>query len=170
MSRTTIKRVRRDTYGKHPSFLSRASFSAPYNTIPRTTPSTTGHRENELTAKRKESTKMNHTQEIIKRLFLSIAISVAVLIAGTSSAAAAVTRCDGDLRAGTYDTVLVPKGKECSVVGDVIVEQNVILQEGASLFAHSAFTVNGNLQGDGVKIVNLQQILMITIHGNVSIT
>src|SRR5262249_9549403 len=43
--------VRTDTYGKHPSVLSRASFSAPYNTIPRTTPSTTG--ENELTAKRK---------------------------------------------------------------------------------------------------------------------
>src|SRR5262245_17037295 len=42
-----------DTYGRHPSVLSRASFSAPYNTIPRTTPLTSGHRENELTAKRK---------------------------------------------------------------------------------------------------------------------
>src|SRR5262245_35603864 len=115
---------------------------------------------------------MNPTQKMIKRLFLSIAISVAALIAGTSSAAADVTRCDGQLASGTYDTVLVPKGKTCRVVGGlgVTVEQNLILQEGASLFTTVGFTVNGNLQGDGVKIVNLQNIPMITIHGNVSIT
>src|SRR5262245_32459632 len=106
---------------------------------------------------------MNPTQEIIKRLFLSIAISVATLIAGTSVATAAVTRCGGDfvgdipnshLKPGTYDTVLVPKGKTCEVVdGTVTVEQNVILQEGASLFGPQSssvpFTVNGNLLGDG---------------------
>jgi hypothetical protein len=54
---------------------------------------------------------MNLTQEMIKRLFLSIVISVAALIAGTSSVAAAVTSCDGQLMAGTYETVLVPKGR-----------------------------------------------------------
>ena len=71
----------------------------------------TGHRENELTAQKKRRLpKMNPTQEMIKRLFLSVAISVAALIAGTSSAAAAVTRCDGPL-SGTHDTVLVPKAR-----------------------------------------------------------
>jgi hypothetical protein len=47
--------------------------------------------------KEKEPTKMNPTQEMIKRLFLSItisvAISVATLIAGTSSAAAQSEAC-----------------------------------------------------------------------------
>jgi hypothetical protein len=116
-----------------------------------------------------------NTQEMIKRLFLSIAISVAALIAGTSSVTAAVTRCNGPfLDPGTYDAVLVPKGKECSVVGDVTVEQNVILQEGASLIVQgSGFTVNGNLQGNGVSKVTIQRSptgTTITIHGNVSIT
>jgi hypothetical protein len=104
-----------------------------------------------------------------KRLLLSIAISVAALIAGTSSAAAAVTRCDGLLPPDTYDTVLVPKGKNCDVAGSVTVEQNVILQEGASLTIDGNLTVNGNLQGNGVD-----SVLMIgggiSIHGNVSIT
>src|SRR5262249_34028842 len=117
---------------------------------------------------------MNPTQEMIKRLFLSIAISVAALIAGTSSAAADVTRCDGVLQPGTYDTVLVPKGKNCSVVGDVTtVEGNVILQEGASILGVvGVFTVNGNLQGDGVRRINIFGLpsVEITIHGNVSIT
>jgi hypothetical protein len=118
---------------------------------------------------------MNPTQEMIKRLFLSIAISVAALIAGTNSVTAAVTRCNGPfLDPGTYDAVLVPKGKECSVVGDVTVEGNVILQEGASLIVQgSGFTVNGNLQGNGVSKVTIQRSptgATITIHGNVSIT
>ena len=113
---------------------------------------------------------MNRTQEMIKRLFLSIAISVAALIAGTSSAAAAVTRCDGPL-SGTHDTVLVPKGKNCEVVDTVTVEGNVILQEGASLIVQgSGFTVNGNLQGDGVGFVSFDGQAVFTIHGNVSIT
>jgi hypothetical protein len=115
-----------------------------------------------------------NTQEMIKRLFLSIAISVAALIAGTSSVTAAVTRCDDLLLPGTYDAVLVPKGKECSVVGDVTVEGNVILQEGASLIVQgSGFTVNGNLQGNSVSKVTIQRSPTgptITIHGNVSIT
>jgi hypothetical protein len=108
------------------------------------------------------------TQEMIKRLFLSIAISVAALLAGTSSVTAAVTRCDGTLEAGTYDTLLVPKGKQCRVAGIVTVEQNVILQGGASLTAFF-LTVNGNLQGDGVSSVFIQGP-DVTIHGNVSIT
>src|SRR5262245_45302559 len=93
---------------------------------------------------------MNPTQEMIKRLFLSIAISVATLIAGTSSAAADVTRCDRNLQPGTYDTVLVPKGKTCRVLGNVTVEHNVILQEGASLtkIGSGTFTVNGHLLGN----------------------
>src|SRR5262245_6637927 len=87
-----------------------------------------------------------------QNLTMSIAISVAVLIAGTSIAAA-VTRCDGQLHSGTYDTVLVPKGKTCALVdgGTHIVEQNVILQEGASLISiEPGFTINGNLLGYGV--------------------
>ena len=112
---------------------------------------------------------MNPTQEMIKRLFLSIAISVAALIAGTNSVTAAVTRCESLLPEGTYDTVLVPKGKNCVLGGGVIVEQNVILQEGASLTIDGNLTVNGNLQGNGVD-----SVLMIgggiSIHGNVSIT
>jgi hypothetical protein len=84
---------------------------------------------------------MNRTQEMIKRLFLSIAISVAALIAGTSSAAAAVTRCEGLLPPDTHDTVLVPKGKICNVGGTVTVAQNVIVQEGASLTILGTFTV-----------------------------
>jgi hypothetical protein len=110
-----------------------------------------------------------NTQAMIKRLFLSIAISVAALIAGTSTAAAAVTRCDGQLASGTYDTVLVSKGKTCLVDVGVIVEQNVIVQEGASLATANALTVNGNLLGNGVN-----SVLIIgggnSIHGNVSIT
>ena len=43
---------------------------------------------------------MNPTQETIKRLFLSTAISVAVLIAGTSSAAAQSEACI-NLQAGS---------------------------------------------------------------------
>jgi len=118
---------------------------------------------------------MNRTQEMIKRLFLSIATSMTALLAGTNSAMAAVTRCNGPfLDPGTYDAVLVPKGKECSVVGDVTVEGNVILQEGASLIVQgSGFTVNGNLQGTGVSKVTIQRSpteATITIHGNVSIT
>src|SRR5262249_39982726 len=69
--------------------------------------------------KEKEATKMNPTQEMIKRLFLSIAISVAAFIAGTSSVTAAPTMCDGFLPAGTYDTVIVPEGKTCTVAGGV---------------------------------------------------
>jgi hypothetical protein len=103
-----------------------------------------------------------------KRLLLSIAIPVAALIAGTSTAAAAVTRCDGLLPPDTYDTVLVPKGKNCDVAGSVTVEQNVILQEGASLTILGTFTVNGNLLGNGVNSVLM--IGGISIHGNVSIT
>ena len=114
---------------------------------------------------------MNPTQEMIKRLFLSIAISVAALIAGTSSVTAAVTRCDGVLQPGTYDTVLVPKGKNCLVLGPVTVEENVILQEGASILGVvGVFTVNGNLQGDGVRRINLFANPGVEIHGNVSIT
>jgi 5'-nucleotidase len=116
---------------------------------------------------------MNPTQEMIKRLFLSVAISVAGLLAGTSSAAAAVTRCDGSLSAGTYDTVLVPTGKTCVVIGPVTVEQNVILQEGASLRSEcDTFTVNGNFLGDGVNSVSLigDSVASASIHGNVSIT
>ena len=113
---------------------------------------------------------MNAIQEIIKRLFLSGTISVAALIAGTSSVAAAVTRCEGSLVAGTYETVLVPKGKTCDVVGEVTVEQNVILQEGASLTNEcNTFTVNGNFQGHGVKSV-IMEGPSVSIHGNVSIT
>ena len=113
---------------------------------------------------------MNRTQEMIKRLFLSIAISVAALIAGTSSVMAAVTRCNGPfLDPGTYDAVLVSKGKTCLVDVGVIVEQNVIVQEGASLATANALTVNGNLLGNGVN-----SVLIIgggnSIHGNVSIT
>jgi hypothetical protein len=110
-------------------------------------------------------------QEMIKRLFLSIAISVAALIAGTSSAAGAVTRCDGDLPAGTYDHVLVPKGQICVLVGAVTVEGNMILQEGASLtqLSSGTLTVNGNLQGHGVRNV-FTGAATITIHGNVSFT
>src|SRR5262245_35710379 len=117
---------------------------------------------------------MNPTQEIIKRLFLSIAISVAALIAGTSSAAAAVTTCDGIL-SGTHDTVLVPKGRSCEVnEGFVTVEGNVILQEGASLLLFkgneppSSLTIIGNLLGDGVSEVHFEE--NTAIHGNVSIT
>src|SRR5262249_3973586 len=116
---------------------------------------------------------MNPTQEMIKRLFLSIAISVATLTVGTSSVTAAVTTCDGQLTAGTYDTVLVPKGKNCLVLGPVTVEENVILQEGASILGVvGVFTVNGNLQGDGVRTVDIEGLpgVPITIHGNVSIT
>src|SRR5262245_19549238 len=102
---------------------------------------------------------MNPTQEMIKRLFLSIAISVAALIAGTGSAAADVTRCDGTLPQGTYDTVIVPKGKICIVgdgLGPVTVEGNVIVQEGASIQGVvGVFTVNGNLQGDGARRINI---------------
>ena len=114
---------------------------------------------------------MNPTQEMIKRLFLSIAISVAALIAGTSSVAAAVTRCDGPL-SGTHDTVLVPEGKNCEVVDTVIVQGNVILQEGASLTIDcNVFTVNGNLLGDGVNSVIIKgEGDLVSIHGNVSIT
>src|SRR4029453_1406894 len=116
-----------------------------------------------------------NTQEMIKRLFLSIAISVAALIAGTSSVTAAGTRGNGPfLDPGPSDAVLCPEGKECSVVGDVTVEQNVILREGASLIVQgSGFTVNGNLQGNGVSKVAIQRSPTgptITIQGNVSIT
>jgi hypothetical protein len=59
------------------------------------------------------------------------------------------------------------------VVGDVTVEGNVILQEGASLIVQGfGFTVNGNLQGNGVSKVTIQRSptgATITIHGNVSI-
>jgi hypothetical protein len=116
---------------------------------------------------------MNPTQEMIKRLFLSIAILVAAFIAGTSSAAAAVTRCDGSLSAGTYDTVLVPEGKTCVVLGPVTVEGNVILQEGASLSSEcDTLRVNGNLLGDGVKNVSMigDSVDSVRIDGNVSIT
>ena len=119
---------------------------------------------------------MNRTQEMIKRLFLSIAISVAALIAGTSSAAADVTRCDGSLPAGTYDAVLVPEGETCNTgLGTVTVEGNVILQEGASIrFLNCAatdcnhFIVIGNLLGDGVNLVFLDR--GASIAGHVSIT
>jgi hypothetical protein len=119
---------------------------------------------------------MNPTKEMIKWLFLSIAISVAALIAGASSVTAAVTTCDGTLPGGTYDTVIVPKGKICIVgdgLGPVTVEQNVILQEGASINGVAGvFTVNGNLQGDGVRNVDITGLpgVPTTIHGNVSIT
>src|SRR5262245_25060671 len=114
-----------------------------------------------------------NTQEMIKRLFLSVAISVAALIAGTSNAAAAVTRCDGSLSAGTYDTVLVPEGKTCVVLGPVTVEGNVTLQEGASLSSEcDTLRVNGNLLGDGVKNVSMigDSVDSVRIDGNVSIT
>jgi hypothetical protein len=115
---------------------------------------------------------MNSTQEMIKRLFLSIAISVAVLIAGTSSAAADVTICHGDLPSGTYDTVIVPKGAFCEVVFvEVTVQNNVIVQEDALLFVDgSTFTVNGNLQGDGLRIGDRRENSVVMIHGNVTIT
>src|SRR5262245_591758 len=119
---------------------------------------------------------MNPTQEMIKRLFLSFAISVAALIAGTSNAAAAVTRCQGPLPPGTYDTVLVPKGINCQVGvspvggGLVTVQGNVTLQEGASLTNDcNDFTVNGNLQGEGVNSVIIIGPT-VRISGNVSIT
>ena len=115
-----------------------------------------------------------NTEEMIKRLFLSIAISVAALIVGANSVTAAVTRCNGPfLDPGTYDAVLVPKGKNCDVAGSVTVEENVILQEGASLTILGTFTVNGNLLGNGVSKVTIQRSptgATITIHGNVSIT
>jgi hypothetical protein len=63
------------------------------------------------------------------------------------------------------------------LTGTVTVEQNVILQEGASLSVNlpaggATFTVNGNLQGGSVSGVRLTTGLTstITIHGNVSIT
>jgi|SRR5262245_12845104 len=141
---------------------------------------------------------MNPTQEMIKRLFLSIAISVAAFIAGTSSVTAAPTMCDGFLPAGTYDTVIVPEGKTCTVAGGVTVNGSVIVQEGASLQLDrfGTLTVNGsvilqeraslqvppnangttlivnvNLLGDGVSVVNLNgAAVTATILGNVSIT
>src|SRR5262245_37879222 len=116
---------------------------------------------------------MNPTQEMIKRLFLSVAISVAGLLAGTSSAAAAVTRCEGLLVPGTYDTVLVPMGKTCEVNGPVTVQGNVILEEGASLTSEcDTFNVNGNFLGDGWNSVIMigDSVASASIHGNVSIT
>jgi hypothetical protein len=120
---------------------------------------------------------MNPTQEMVKRLFLSIAISVAALIAGTGSATADVTRCDegcgpGEacfLESGTYDTLLVPKGTDCVVSGgrEVTVQNNVNVQEDASLLVqNSTFTVNGNLNGDILDIRNS----VVMIIGNVTIT
>src|SRR5215510_6783532 len=119
---------------------------------------------------------MNPTQEMIKRLFLSIAISVAAFIAGTSSVTAAPTMCDGFLPAGTYDTVIVPEGKTCTVAGGVTVNGSVIVQEGASLQVPpnangTTLIVNVNLLGDGVSVVNLNgAAVTATILGNVSIT
>jgi len=115
---------------------------------------------------------MNPTQQMIKRLFLSIAISVAALIAGTGSATADVTRCDGALPTGIYENLFVPKGGFCDVANvDVFVLQNVELQEGALLLVNgSNFTVNGNLNGDGVRIGESLDNLVVMINGNVTIT
>jgi hypothetical protein len=92
------------------------------------------------------------------------------LVDRLSSTAAAVTRCEGLLPPDTYDTVLLPKGKTCEVGGTVTIEQNVILQEGAWVTNEcNDFTVNGNLQGDGVNSV-IMPGGAVSIHGNVSIT
>ena len=113
---------------------------------------------------------MNPTQKTIKRLFLSIAISVATLIAETSSAAAPRARCDGQLESGTYDTVEVLFGTPCFVDGAVVtVERNVIMRSFSSLTVRggSQFTVNGNFLGDhGFLTVRESQF---TVNGSVRV-
>lgn len=92
----------------------------------------------------------------MKKLLPLLAVlgaTVAMLVMATT-AAAGDTTCNGTLPAGSYDNVVVPSGANCTINGSTL-KGNLLLQPGANVVDVRNTTINGNVQGESFRSLDL---------------
>jgi hypothetical protein len=102
-----------------------------------------------------------HFAVLVKLLTCAALISV---VAAAPASAAKVNKCKGDLSLGTYDSMVVPKGKTCSMSGTTVTG-NLTVERGATL--NGGFvTIGGSLIAQGATNVRMTGF---SVAGDVSI-
>lgn len=90
----------------------------------------------------------------MKRVTFLVAVVLLALVP-PQAAHAEETICTGFIGAATHDNVKVPEGATCTMEGTTV-KGNIVVETNATLRA-SDVHVNGNIQGEGARSVNVMR-------------
>lgn len=100
-------------------------------------------------------------KNLIKSTIIAV-LALMVILVGAPNALADDFICTTSIFGGTYDNVIVPYGRSCSL-NQTTVTGNLKVEENCYFFGWY-ITVDGNVQADGAERV---QLLWSTVHGDV---